>query len=692
MKNRFELWQQALVELGARCAVGTNGDIKTVVDRVKHEGDAFFDITLPKFGKDFERALAHSAVVEGLFVGWKKEVGGYEGSFTSVSVSPSVTSFIQSLPPHSDIQTAIEAYDKDATSFPREWDEVRGCFSDELETRPLPVFLGGFLRLVFDSATGLLIHRHEEVPGGYYDQQVDAVRAIRQLTLMFGKVEQECSPARKSAALQQYVETDRQIEKELERITSRPDFFNRDILPLKKTFMTVFGDVFTRLDELIFDHELVPRHGPGATADRKYGNQKFRQIEWTERLEDLFPFGEYVLPNWRHAYALEDVHWRSPEDERPTKVTLVPKTASTPRVIAEEPTCMQWLQQMLGRMTTHLCESRRISGKLAPNSRENHAFGFVGFSEQWPNQAMAQIGSEDGSLATLDLSEASDRVPNWLVEELLEPWPHVNEAFQVTRSLRADVPEQGIIPLQKYASMGSALTFPVEAIVFATIVLAAMSEFDGKPGSWAMIKSYQDRVRVYGDDIIVPTTHAVTVMRALEFYGFKVNSAKSFWTGGFRESCGKEYYRGQDVSIVKFRRMLPQSLRDVDEILSTVSTRNLLFQAGYVDLVSMLDDVLEVALEGNFPYVAPTSPVLGRFAPNGLYEVQGIDGKLHAPFVRGYVEAAKSPKNGLDGWQALRKCITLDYGVYDIEIEPKHLSRSGRPRASRIKLVDGRPY
>jgi len=683
MKNRFELWQQALVELSARCAVGTNNDINTVVARMKHEGDAFFDITLPKFGKDFERALAHSAVVDGLFVGWSKE---RLVDFTSIFVSPKVTDLVRSLPPHSNVGAALEAYTA-SESFPREWDEVRGCFADELESRPLPRFLGGFLRLVFDPGTGLLIHHTAEVPGGYFDQQVEAVRAIRQLTLMFGKVEQECSPARKSAALKQYVETDRQIGKDLERLTSRPDFFNRDILPLKKTFLTVFGDVFTRLDKFIFDHELVPQHGPGATADRKHGNQKFRQVEWTDRLEGLFPFGEYVLPNWRHAYALDDVHWRSPEDERPTKVTLVPKTASTPRVIAEEPTCMQWLQQMLGRMTTHLCELEEIR----PNKRENHAYGFVGFSEQWPNQVMAQIGSEDGSLATLDLSEASDRVPNWLVEELLENWPHVNEAFQVTRSLRADVPEQGVIALQKYASMGSALTFPVEAIVFATIVLTAMSEFDGKPGSWSMIKSYRDRVRVYGDDIIVPTTHAVTVMRALEFYGFKVNSAKSFWTGGFRESCGKEYFLGQDVSIVKFRRMLPQSLQDVDEIVSTVSTRNQLFQAGYTDLVGTLDDVLERALEGNFPYVAPTSSILGRFAPNNLYEVQGIDGKLHAPFVKGYVEAAKSPKNGLDGWQALRKCITLDYGEFS-EVEPTHLARSGRPRASRIKLVDGRPF
>jgi len=307
----------------------------------------------------------------------------------------------------------------------------------------------------------------------------------------------------------------------------------------------VFGDVLTRLDELIYNHELRPAHGPGATADRLVGNQKFRQSEWTERMEGLFPFGEYALPNWRHAYVLDDVNWLSPSDERPVKVVFVPKTASTPRVIAIEPTCMQYMQQAI---------SRELVSLLEASPRANR---FVGFREQWPNQVMAQIGSGDGSLATLDLSEASDRVPNWLVEELLENWPHVSEAFQVVRSLRADVPTVGVIPLQKYASMGSALTFPVEAMVFSAIVLAGMLGRDSSAPTWKAVRRFQDKVRVYGDDIIVPTDYAVTAMRSLEFFGFKVNSAKSFWTGGFRESCGKEYYLGQDVSIVSSDRYSP---------------------------------------------------------------------------------------------------------------------------------------
>ncbi len=696
MKNRFELWQCALEELSVRCAVSTGNDINTVIARMRHEGDAFFDITLPKFGKDFERALAYSGVVDGLFTGWKRGTLDDGVDFCPVIIRPSQPFWgIYHPPAERDMRDVSDRLAASSSSL--SWDPVRHLFADEMVTRQLPDFLGGFLRVVFHAQYGTLrnvgVPNSDTDPGDETYHVVDCVAAIRQLTLMFGKVEQECSPARNNAAVEQYIATDAQIVDDMDRITSRPDFFNRDILPLKKVIATVFGDVLSHLDELIFNHELIPSHGPGATADKLIGNQKFRQYEWTDRLEGLFPYGEYALPNWRHAYALDDVIWHAPEDERPVKVVFVPKTALTPRVIAIEPTCMQYMQQAVSRQLVQLLSTD-------PKTRD-----FVGFRDQRPNQAMAQIGSEDGSLATLDLSEASDRVPNWLVEELLEQWPHVCEAVQVTRSSRASVPGHGVITLSKFASMGSALTFPIEAIVFSTIVLAGIVQSDSSAVSWKAIKAYRDSVRVYGDDIVVPTHHAETAMRSLEFYGFKVNSAKSFWTGGFRESCGKEYYLGQDVSIVRFRQMLPRSLRDVTETISTVETRNQLFQAGFTDLVKMLDTVLEKVLQGFYPYVDSTSPVLGRLSPSGFYQVEGIDEHTHSPFVRGYVVSARSPRNSLDGWQALLKCLLLageqspldeeDWRPYE-PISPvsqlEHLTRSGRPRAARIKLRNAPPF
>jgi len=102
----------------------------------------------------------------------------------------------------------------------------------------------------------------------------------------------------------------------------------------------------------------------------------------------------------------------SPQEELPTRLVAVPKTQATPRLIAEEPTVMQYIQQAIMQSLVPEIESNLISGS------------FTGFTDQAPNQLLARKGSEDGSLATLDLSEASDRVANWLVEELFGDFPN----------------------------------------------------------------------------------------------------------------------------------------------------------------------------------------------------------------------------------------------------------------------------
>jgi hypothetical protein len=217
---------------------------------------------------------------------------------------------------------------------------------------------------------------------------------------------------------------------------------------LSRVIMLVFGDAFAEVDRQIADYEIVPTHGPGATADRLVGNQKWTFPTWPERLERIFPFREYA----QHSLLAErdsPLRLLPMDEEYPTRVILVPKTQVTPRIIAAEPTAMQYAQQSLKRALVGAIESHEM------------ASSFVGFELQWPNQAMAHCASDDGALATLDLSEASDRVPNWLVEAILEPWPLFNEAVQACRSTQAKLPDGRVIPLLKFASMGSALTFPV---------------------------------------------------------------------------------------------------------------------------------------------------------------------------------------------------------------------------------------
>jgi hypothetical protein len=431
------------------------------------------------------------------------------------------------------------------------------------------------------------------------------------------------------------------------------------------------------MDRKIDNLDLVPRHGPGATADYLYGNQKWRAHTWTDRLETLFPYLEYALPNHRHWESLELVKFLSHEDEQPVRLVDVPKTHTTPRLIAVEPVCMQYIQQAISVPLRELIEHDYLARELTR------------FSDQKLNQAMAHCGSDDGSLATLDLSEASDRVANWLVEELYENFPLFLEGIQACRSEHAKLPSGEEIPLLKFASMGSAMTFPIEAMVFTTIVSLAILHAESATFSEDSIRSLHGRVCVYGDDIIVPTRHAEIVIEYLETFGFKVNRRKSFWTGEFRESCGKEYWNGYDVSIVRFRKGIPSSLHDVDEIVSTVATRNLLAKAGMVKTAAFLDTMLEEILT-YFPYVSETSPILGRHHPLGYYQVDKLHVTLHAPRTKGWIVKSKIPDNRIDDKEALMKCLLEVIGMPNADEE--HLTRSGRPRAVSIKLGMASPF
>jgi hypothetical protein len=194
------------------------------------------------------------------------------------------------------------------------------------------------------------------------------------------------------------------------------------------------------------------------------------------------------------------------------------------------------------------------------------------------------------------------------------------------RSSKAEVAGFGVIPLAKYASMGSALTFPLEAMVFLTMVFCGIEKELMRPLRRRDLYGFVGRVRVFGDDIIVPKEYVDSVIETLETFGLKVNSNKSFWNGKFRESCGKEYYNGVDVSIVRVREMFPSTRKDAQEINSWVDLGNQLFKAGLWQTTKWLDSVMSGILQ-DYPVVAETSPVLGRHSFCG-YETQRVGGRF----------------------------------------------------------------
>lgn len=493
--------------------------------------------------------------------------------------------------------------------------------------RGLPQFLGGFLRKFFESEVGSVSDR------------AAILRSLRQILLFCAKLELECSSDRVGLAFLTYAETDRDLD-----TVVAPDWFKPDRLIV---------DYFARIERSIQSDGLPVRHSSGALATREKYNARFARPVWTERLQAVIPYWDvWYVPHVEEEHAAVEI--TPVADEKPVRVVSVPKTMKGPRIIACEPLAMQYAQQgVLSAMTTEMENNIQLRTT-------------VGWLDQEPNRSMARDGSVHGSYATLDLSEASDRVANSLVLELLSKNPYLSKLVQACRSTRASLPNGDIIELNKFASMGSALCFPFETLVFRLVLregfrrAGRLSDFY-EPGSH----------RIFGDDLIVPKEVAHHVMQALVEVGLKVNYDKSFWSGLFRESCGGDYYGGVDVGVIKLRHPLPASQRQPTLFRSAVELHNLLFQGDYPALASSIKHLL--CRDVQKLYAARGSSVTAFWTDDYSLTRNRMKNSIHQ--TRAYSFKESKPLDPLQGYGAFRKFLQPA-----IERDEDHLERDGRSR------------
>lgn len=333
---------------------------------------------------------------------------------------------------------------------------------------------------------------------------------------------------------------------------------------------------------------------------------------------------------------------------------------------------MQYMQQALMRDMKTAIESDPLCGL------------FAHFSDQSLNQEAARRASVDGSLATLDLSEASDRVLNRLVEDMLMPWPDLLGAVQACRSTTVDLGDGRKTPIVKFASMGSALTFPVEEIVFTTLVFMGIAKARG-----LSLRHRKDfvpfvgDVHVYGDDMIVPVDSVNDVTDYLEAFGLLVNHRKSFAKGNFRESCGGDFFDGVSVKPIRLKTLPPARRQDVPELLAWNAMMNAAFAAGLVRTGSYVQGVIERAIGQALPLIPETSGAIGIHTPAALCVADRMSPILHRPEVLAYVPSYPDRKIGIDGVWALQKALTGDWTSPE---NKDHLLHSGKPLTSRIKM------
>lgn len=328
------------------------------------------------------------------------------------------------------------------------------------------------------------------------------------------------------------------------------------------------------------------KHGPGAVAERSgryFDKNDFPN--WPAKLHAWFPFDEFgKMPN--------DPKPRPRNHEVASRLIAVPKTMKGPRLIAAEPTEHQFCQQQL----LSFFKSR---------FRSCFKGAFITLNDQKPSQEMTLRASLDRSLATVDLSSASDRLSCYVVERVLRRSQTLLHALHAarTRSCRDSITHKGeTMLLRKFASQGTAVTFPVQSLVF--LICALSVSMDGRP-TWAKINKLRDKVRVFGDDIILPSTRYADLVDLLTTLQLKVNQDKSFVRGHFRESCGMYAYAGHDVTPVSPKTTIPESAASRKACLDIY---NNLFYKGYWNASANLEST-----DGMSSFIRRL-PVVGRDA------------------------------------------------------------------------------
>lgn len=385
------------------------------------------------------------------------------------------------------------------------------------------------------------------------DADITALKDARQLLAFAYKLNIPYDQETENSVIDSFIRT----EEELATITGCESFAVDPIVAKARTLLCKLFAGFEPGD-------IVPKHGPGSVATGEEIGEKSNFSRIYSKLEHGgYPFTEYFTMGASHVADQYDwIQGLQVLDRATAKVVLVPKDSRGPRLISCEPLELQWIQQGLQR-------------KLYPwIERHPMTAGYVNFTDQSVNRRLALEGSRSGEWVTLDMKDASDRVSLKLVERLFQGTSLLS-ALLASRSDETRVPDGRLVPLSKFAPMGSAVCFPVEAICFWALAVSVLW-LNGR-GSSAMTSVY-----VYGDDIIVRASDYKLVQAYFPRVGLKFNVDKCCTGGFFRESCGCDAYKGVDVTPLRLRTSwCHRNTRNPTELSSYCALSNALWKAGY---------------------------------------------------------------------------------------------------------------
>jgi len=324
---------------------------------------------------------------------------------------------------------------------------------------------------------------------------------------------------RRNAAILKWMVVERDNEATNHRLLITPESYHimprvtygRFVDHCRKVIVAIIG-------ETVPEEVLLGAFSGGASTSRNracsFPASKFLgQADVTPRASELFAVIREDAPGWLGAGRPEYREVLRDGNE----LFTVPKKTDIDRCACKEPDINMYMQKGAGSFFR----------------RKLRAIG-INLNDQARNRSLAREGSLTGRLATLDLSSASDCVTTGLVAEMLPVcW------YTLLDSLRSPVTviDGCTHRNEMFSSMGNGFTFELESLLFYSIA-KTVQYFEGVRGI----------VSVYGDDIICPSEIFESLCWVLGWFGFTVNTEKSFASGPFRESCGGHYYNGIDIT------------------------------------------------------------------------------------------------------------------------------------------------
>ncbi len=168
--------------------------------------------------------------------------------------------------------------------------------------------------------------------------------------------------------------------------------------------------------------------------------------------------------------------------------------------------------------------------------------------------------------------------------------------------------------------MGNGYTFELESLIFWAIAQQVCC---------ANVVETDKSVLVYGDDLVIRSEVCPELLRRLWQAGFTPNAGKTFYSGPYRESCGKHYYQGMDITPFYVRK----PVKALDRLFLV---HNNLFR--WFDRKGVIDPEVLVGLR--------------KLAPSSWRSPRLPDGFGDGAFIGFVDELHLSPHpHGWEGWQ-----------------------------------------